>query len=1254
MKTASYILLLLCSVLFSLQTFASGGSGGGVVPPPPGMPPCAVNPAPGQTACNATPICNVHGFCGTTSSSYTADYWSQLNGAFCGSIENNAFLTFTAEASTISFDTYVYNCPSGDGIQVFIFDAANCGSGPVTGLVCVNQMYAQNTPYNVTANGLTPGNQYYIMIDGYAGDVCDYTFVATAGVALPLGLDIGNNVNLCSGETIVATPYGGDGTYTWDPSPDLTVNPANGAATILPPTTPGTYTYTLHSQGGVPNCPQNTSYTLTLNVDACCMITTSVPSVNCDVANGVYSANVEVTFSNPPPTGTLQIYGPNGLHQTVNTPFGSSPYTTTIPGVSLSNPTGNFTAYFSDNLNCTHVLTYNAPQVPTFTPITICQGDQAPALPATSIEGHPGTWAPATINNNATATYTFTPSNGQCSTDFTVTVNPSPAVNATSPVIYDCTTPGGVQLSASSDPGNTYSWTDELGGNAGIVSGENTDVVTVNSVGDYIVTVTNPTTSCVNTAIVTVTGNGSEPLVSIDPPADVNCYNQSTSLTGNATNSGGTQDDLIYQWSTGDGSFTSATDVLVTSIDGAGVYTLTVTDTINGCITSESVLVGGSLDKPVLTPISFEGISCPHPLDTLIGSSDALNAIYTWSTSDGTIVETQGEYASVSSAGTYTLTATNPDNGCVDSISVVISGNTILPHVEAGPDLALCPDGTVTLQGSSNTPGVTFSWDATNDGSVWLYGFSNIPNPEVPSTAWFYLNVTDPTNNCTATDSMQVTEHEPPVIFGDTSVCATSFQIPAGGVDVQGTFTWSELNNGGTFSDSSSATAIFTPTDPSIVNYTLILTDACSSDTAHVAIVPQPVVSSPSGLCDNPKILISVSYGTGTWSGTGVSFTTANTTSNNDLTVVTTTATAAPGTHTVTYTNNTVCNFSETITLVFPEPVSIFNDTTVCASSFQVPAGSVTANGAGEWSVSPAGSGTFSPSNNVLTPTFTPNTGVVNVTLTYSDSCTSDNAIVVFPPKPVVSTPPAYSCNDMHESIFTTSLGGGNWSVLDNPATSWHEDTAVTFAPSNVIPPGSNQTQTIVSSHPTHGNYTLVFTDQACGYTDTITLNFLPYPWTEINDTIVCNGVEHQLTAYNSPLDLKYEWSTGATGPSILVTQPGGVYYVEAYNDCYSYIDSAVVTYVVCDIDAPNVISLSSQAGNQIWYVDSYGIKEFKCVIVNRWGNLIYEFNDTNANWDGRDMSGNVVMEGVYFYTLEAVYNSGEEVKKHGFIHVVH
>jgi gliding motility-associated-like protein len=68
---------------------------------------------------------------------------------------------------------------------------------------------------------------------------------------------------------------------------------------------------------------------------------------------------------------------------------------------------------------------------PEFDPIApICAGSQAPSLPGSSKNGINGTWNPTSINNQEGGSYTFTPSDGQCSAPVTisVTVNPLPSV----------------------------------------------------------------------------------------------------------------------------------------------------------------------------------------------------------------------------------------------------------------------------------------------------------------------------------------------------------------------------------------------------------------------------------------------------------------------------------------------------------------------------------------------------------------------------------------------------------------------------------------------------------------------------------------------------------------------------------------------------------------------------------------------------------------------------------------------------------
>jgi gliding motility-associated-like protein len=96
----------------------------------------------------------------------------------------------------------------------------------------------------------------------------------------------------------------------------------------------------------------------------------------------------------------------------------------------------------------------------------ICQGGNLTALPISSLNGVTGTWSPA-LNNQATTTYTFTPTAGQCAnpTTLSITVNPTivPTFNSVSPI---CQGGNLTSLPTSSLNGITGTWSPALNNQA--------------------------------------------------------------------------------------------------------------------------------------------------------------------------------------------------------------------------------------------------------------------------------------------------------------------------------------------------------------------------------------------------------------------------------------------------------------------------------------------------------------------------------------------------------------------------------------------------------------------------------------------------------------------------------------------------------------------------------------------------------------------------------------------------------------------
>ena len=103
------------------------------------------------------------------------------------------------------------------------------------------------------------------------------------------------------------------------------------------------------------------------------------------------------------------------------------------PGVVSNQSSGTYIFTPADGL-CALPYTFSVTVTSNITPVfgigtslSICDGGMVPTLPNTSTNGITGTWSPATVDNQNSGTYIFTPDAGSCATTttFVVTVNPN-------------------------------------------------------------------------------------------------------------------------------------------------------------------------------------------------------------------------------------------------------------------------------------------------------------------------------------------------------------------------------------------------------------------------------------------------------------------------------------------------------------------------------------------------------------------------------------------------------------------------------------------------------------------------------------------------------------------------------------------------------------------------------------------------------------------------------------------------------------
>jgi gliding motility-associated-like protein len=95
-----------------------------------------------------------------------------------------------------------------------------------------------------------------------------------------------------------------------------------------------------------------------------------------------------------------------------------------------------------------------------------------------------------------------------------------------------------------------------------------------------------------------------------------------------------------------------------------------------------------------------------------------------------------------------------------------------------------------------------------------------------------------------------------------------------------------------------------------------------------------------------------------------------------------------------------------------------------------------------------------------------------------------------------------------------------------------------------------------------------------------------------------------------------------------------------SYAGTYYYIDDFSLNEYF-DFEIPNVFTPNGDGVNDFVPFPNFGNSTNKIVVVNRWGNLIYESNGLNSTWDGKDTSGKTCTEGTYFYRISNTNISG-------------
>ncbi len=257
--------------------------------------------------------------------------------------------------------------------------------------------------------------------------------------------------------------------------------------------------------------------------------------------------------------------------------------------------------------------------------------------------------------------------------------------------------------SASAPAGNvSFEWSVAPLANGNILPPANTPNPQVDAPGTYQLIVTDLENACRDTDLVVVNLDTLAPnaLIALPDGDSLNCTLTQLTLDGNA--SSGSQ-NVVVQW---------IGNVVVTGLTAVatepGNYSLLLSDILNGCADTATVTIFQDTIPPLADAGTGDTLSCTVTSVNLggTGTSTGANFSHSWIASPGGSFfgPTNSPTAVADSAGTYTLTVLNLDNGCSASDAVLVDAAFDSPIADAGADGVLnCQDTTFLLDGSGST-----------------------------------------------------------------------------------------------------------------------------------------------------------------------------------------------------------------------------------------------------------------------------------------------------------------------------------------------------------------------------------------------------------------------------------------------------------------------------------------------------------------------------------------------------------------------
>jgi gliding motility-associated-like protein len=336
---------------------------------------------------------------------------------------------------------------------------------------------------------------------------------------------------------------------------------------------------------------------------------------------------------------------------------------------------------------------------------------------------------------------------------------------------------------SSMGPGFAYAWSTL---NGSFVDSPDLAFVRVDSAGDYQLVVINTLNGCRDTSTTFVVVDRDPPFTAAGPDRELTCGSPTALLDGSASE---TSFAIEHLW-TGP-CLVSGANGLQAVADCEGTYFLTSTNTLNGCIGIDSLIVSRDTLLPLAVLPDSAFLSCIDGRVILDGSASD-GAFFEWYF-EGQLVALDVTAIQASSPGWYALVAYNPVGDCADTAQVLVLLDCALLAAIAPPDTLTCARLTVELDATASivAGNVTYQW--IEPGPSCIAAGQGTPQLSVRCPGLYTLIIANPVLGLSDTATVEVfIDDQPPLADAGPSSTLTCDQ-PSATLDASGSSAGSHI-----------------------------------------------------------------------------------------------------------------------------------------------------------------------------------------------------------------------------------------------------------------------------------------------------------------------------------------------------------------------------------------------------------------------------------------------------------------------------